>query len=92
MNKNQEIGTSSLRVERRPSHSLREKLVLVLNRVFLLGIGENRSEPFLVVVVDPGERGLNCKFSYQFMSKSEKTKRYEPVVEIGGEIDEGLEA
>lgn len=55
--------TSSLREEIWASHSLHEKLVLVLDGVFLLRIGENRPEPLLFVIVYPADQGHNRKFT-----------------------------
>lgn len=46
-------ATFSLGVEGRAPHSLHKELVLVLDRVLLLRISEDRPEPLLLVVKHP---------------------------------------
>lgn len=94
--------TSSLREEIWASHSLHEKLVLVLDGVFLLRIGENRPEPLLFVIVYPADQGHKRKFTtnpiqfsilwWDWWRLKKDEPENEPGVEIGGEVDEGLEA
>lgn len=91
--------TSPLGEQRRAAHPLHQELVLVLDRVLLLGAREYLPEPLLLVLINPvpsiqpRPESQTKKIREGGEPRSEKTggaDRGGPGVEVGGEVDEGL--
>ena len=99
--------TSSLRKQRRASHSLHKELILILNSILFLRIRKNRPKPFLFIIVNPkikcpNTKAQTSKGQQKFKNRVQlncellkglvhKRRISEPGIEISGKINESLQ-